>query len=249
MTSNPNENKSTASFHFDDKTPFKSVYGVEIISVKEFGHIVSNYMKKIFVDWEGCTVQSVASRSNDGGNISAGLMLCFWFNHMTHPDDGRVVALSNSVNDNNKGETLSTMRRMVNTINNGDGYRLTEDAQEMLTPYMLSSAFGRNSKINWGNYVTEVAPRQNMFNTAPTVQYTMVYGLDIDKFIPEIFGDKDENGSPARYMYWPIVTPKSTINIDTWFLGIARMGLDEFSKITNYLGVGDLFRNDLSILR
>ena len=239
---------------------FEPILDSKFMFAREFGEIVSNIFKEVFLDWEGCRIVDVQMP----GFTTIGLE--FYFNHNELPDDGRRYRAITRNIDHTKtnNSTLNGIRRFSNAINNGDRYYLTEDAQKCFKTFLFDNVrglYGQNGNINWNSAVSETAePAQNyshMYGQLPVQQYTSLSKIDPSKIATAIYGD--DTGEAGAKWYYQVVPVNSipvisqfgmTNNIDpaSRILRIDRVSETELNKLATKLGFTN-FGNKLNIIR
>lgn len=237
---------------------FEPILDSKFMFAREFGEIVSNIFREVFVDWEGCKIVDI------NFNGLASIALEFYFNHNELPATGDKLRGITRNSDGNKTQnvTLSRMRRFSNTLNNGDRYYLTEEAKSIFAPYLFDNIrglYGQQGKINWNSCVAEAAePVQNysqIYGQVPVQQYTALTKIDPSKIATAIYG---EDGDDAKWCYqvtpvfsMPLISQYGiTNNTDpaSRILRIDRVSAKELNDLAAKLGFAN-FGNKLNIIR
>jgi hypothetical protein len=236
---------------------FDPIVDSKFMFARDFGELISNIFRNIFVDWEGCTISDIKGTSFIGVD--------FFFNHNEYPEDGtRVRAISRETDTKTKNSTLSGIRRFNNMINNGDRYYLTDVAQKCFTPFLydnIGGLYGQHGKVNWNRAVSEVAEANQktfqMYGQIPTQQYTKLSFIDPSKIATAIYGEEDEDGG-AKWCYQ--VTPVFSMPIMSQYgvtnntdpasriLRIDRVSATELNNLATKLGFSNI-GNRLNIIR
>ena len=239
---------------------FEPILDSKFMLAKEFGEIVSNIFKNVFVDWEGCTITDIKGM---------GLMsLNFFFNHAEYPEvEGKVRAITRNMDTGTQNSVLSGIRRFNNVTTNGDRYYLTDVAQQCFREFLLDNVGGlrgQHGNPNWAKAVSEVADQSQRnfqaYGQIPTQQYTVLSFIDPSKVATAIYGEEDEEGG-AKWCY--LVTPMNPLPAVNQMgqmvqaiptdpanrvLRIDRVSATELNKLATKFGLGNI-GNGLNIIR
>ena len=239
---------------------FEPILDSKFMLAKEFGEIVSNIFKEIFVDWEGCTISDVKGTSF--------ISLNFFFNHNELPEtEGKVRAITRDMDTGTQNDVLNRVRRFNNTTIHGDRYYLTEFAQKCFQNLLIdgiNGLRGQHGNINWTKAVSEVAENVQrnypMYGQIPSQQYTVLSFIDPSKIATEIYGEEDVDGG-AKWCYQ--VIPVNTMPVLNQFgqqvnpmptdpanriFRIDRVSAKELNVLANKLGFS-MIGNGLNIIR
>ena len=235
---------------------FDPIIDSKFIFARDFGEIVSNIFRGVFVDWEGCRISEIKGTNYIG--------LDFFFNHNDYQDDGRPKAITRNTDTKTHNTTLGGIRRINNIISNGDRYYLTDDAKDCFKPFLfdnIGGLRGQQGNINWNRVVSEVAePNQRsfqMYGQIPVQQFTQVSFIDPSKIATLIYGEDDaEDGAKWCYQVTPVYSMPImsqygiTNNPDpaSKVLRIDRVSATELNDLATKLGFSNI-GNKLNIIR
>lgn len=260
VNNEPEKNESIENFSFDiTPASFDPILDSKFMFARDFGEIVSNIFRNLFVDWEGCTISDIKI------NNFVGVGLDFYFNHNEYPEDGtRVRAVTRNTDTKTQNSTLSGIRRFNNMISNGDRYYLTDVAKECFQKFLydgIGGLYGQHGNINWNRAVGEVADSNQktfqMYGQIPAQQYTKLSLIDPSKIATLIYGEEDEEDG-AKWCYQ--VTPVFSMPIMNQYgmannsdpaskiLRIDRVSATEVNNLANKLGFSNI-GNKLNIIR
>lgn len=262
-TTNANEEKSAniKDFRIESGLEFDPISDTKYLTSTEFGEIVSNIFKQVFVDYEGCTLGGVQGTPY--------ITINFFFNHREISDDAipsnMFRGITRKIPNKSNNETVNNIRLYNNILRNGDRYYLTDDAKQIIKPFLLSGVgriYGPNGNINWGNITSEQGDNSQRFNFGVNqvpLQYTVCTFIDPTKLATAIYGeDNTENG--AKWCYQVRVansipninsmnnTNSNTANPSNWILAIDRVSAKELNKLAAKFGFANI-GNGLGIIR
>ena len=234
----------------EEPVPFESIADEVFKTSRDFCGIVSEVFKHVFADYEGCTIEGLKN--------SPDICIVMYFNHKDHIGDTRPCAVSKD-NDpqNTQNETLRSLRRYSNLVNNGDRYFVTDATKELLKPFMMNipSIIKNNGDIIWKNIVSEIADPQSQFSGIRT-QYTKLSHISINRIAEFIFGNEvdpetdnlkwEYNVRIASSMYRPNGYFGNTN--PNYLLAIERISRNEVDKLSQLMGFAN-FAQGLNIIR
>ena len=189
--------------------------------------VIGPLFRSVFSDYEGCLVKF------EMGRLTAEL----YFNS-TRPEDEnkyRAVQLIGGIGESGKG----TMEQKIKRLNNmfkPNKYELTEEAKELLIDFMPRNLINPNSKtVNWQQQLTEITETVS-YNTAAQHIYVKLDNIDIIQVLRTVYGTREED-SPVDYTINAIRQVGGNTNNPNMLINIARLNVNETSKIANEIGI------------
>ena len=189
--------------------------------------VIGPLFRSVFSDYEGCLVKF------EMGRLTAEL----YFNSARPEDDTkyRAVQLIGGIGESGKG----TMEQKIQRLNNmfkPNKYELTDEAKELLVDFMPRHLVNPNSKtVNWNQQLTEIAENVS-YNTASQHIYVKLDNVDIIQILRTVYGYKEDE-SPVDYSISAIRQVGGTSNNPNMLINIARLNVNETSKIANEIGI------------
>lgn len=216
----------------EDHYDFKAIASGMYITSNEFCKMVSDLMKSIFADYEGCTFDI----NNNGVEPTIGLV----FNHGDYSGSDPPVCCERS-GAKPVGSTIIDRGRSRDQYNrNGDRFFLTEDGQDFVKTLISKRYFNNNGGIDFKRVVNEFVDRGpvNTSFSQQANQYTKVNWIDIKRLCALLFGTDEENGDRVEYDFHicaPIQSPYSAAN--NYVVKIDKISAKELTNFCNKIGV------------
>lgn len=249
---NETANNGDLIISLNDNVPFEPISDSKYLSSQEFLATVSDIFRKIYADYEGCTLEMIPS--------SSALQIKMFFNHNDYSNSNLYVACSKEATVNAKSEAIAMIRRHSYQVNNGDRYYLTDDGKSGLRPFFVdwNALYGKNNDLNWAKIVADVSDNASQNQFAPLrQQYTQVSFIDPAKIAALIYGDgsdKDPSGNPAWIYNVRILHSipslsfgTSNNNPNSWMLAIDRVSPKEVQALAARYGLN--MSSGLNIIR
>jgi hypothetical protein len=212
----------------------------------ELCHYTSDLFRSVFADFEGCVFETI----NQGKGMPVMPTISLFFNHK--PAVAGEVRACELPGANSTGSTvIDAMHQRDRRLTIGDRYHITQDGKDvfetLLFPYLYN-----NGKINWGQIVsecTENATQSSMFAYGGyhQPQYTKISGIDPNRLVDLIFGNKDKDGNKVEYnvSILTVLNPAQYANIGStnmnYLLNISRVSEKELDELCNKMGLGNMF--------
>lgn len=191
--------------------------------------VIGPLFRSVFSDYEGCLVKF------EMGRLTAEL----YFNAARPTDESKYRAVQmiggGDINDDNK----ATMEQKIKRLNNmfkPNKYELTEDAKELLIDFMSRNVINHNSKtVNWQQQLTEITENVS-YNVAAQNIYVKLDNIDIIQILRTVYGVREDE-SPVDYSISAIRQVGGTSTTPNMLINIARLNVNETSKIANEIGI------------
>lgn len=230
--------KLRINFDEADRPVFPGIAKTAYITSNELCKLVSELMKSVFVDFEGCFFEATS-----GGEPTISLL----FNHGMY-EDNQIVACERVGGKKSGNGVLDRTRNRDRQLNEGDRYSLTEDGKDIIES-ILNPRMYNNGNIDWKRITSEWTDRSavNIYNTMPAQQYTKVSFIDLKRVCALIYGSK-KDGDEVAYdvrIAAPL-TPmgygfqqQQMVNMN-YMLNIICVSATQLSKIYEKLGYGGI---------
>jgi len=220
---------------------FPAIAETAYISSNELLSAISRAMKELFVDFEGCKIDS----TNTTGEVT----LVFGFNHGKYNDlGGKFYGVQLPQAQRTENERINAIRNNDHFMTAGDRYYVTEELAEFLKPYLTRPAFN-NGKPNWKNLCSETRFGNGYNQGYHVPQRTEVRGISLRAFCKTLFGIHGEDGSD-NYDYdvmikdYPRPNPFGQVS-NEYILAVIRCSEDEVKKMYAHYGFVVADNNDL----
>jgi hypothetical protein len=160
---------------------FEGTASTQYITSNDLLQHVSELFHGVFADFEGCQLEVA-----NGGKPCIALL----FNHGEYDADA-TVATRRGDQDTSKNDVIRSIRNRDFRMANGDRFFLTEDGKDVVKSLLTSQMFN-NGNPNWKAIVTEYTEdNRNLYQYTPSVQYTKVSFIDIDRMCGLLYGATD----------------------------------------------------------
>lgn len=205
---------------------FESVSRGKLITVTKLAGKINQIFKPVLEGYEGCTVMP--------NQFGQQIEVCLYFKDVPAHNTGKKLVCLESVL--NTGRNLTAAQRIMNmnTAIRNKKYQLTEQAKEVLTPFIKGT--GKNGAIKWNEIVQEETSQD--YSSYGRYSIYVKVPVDITKILRTIWG-KRKGDSTYEYMV-NIVKPLST-SIDgmatDWLLSIQQLDVKEIEKVANEVGL------------
>ena len=208
---------------------FDPISSGKFITSTELCKMVSDLLKGVFSDYEGCIFET-----NQGMEPTISLI----FNHGDYTGAALPCACER-IGSKQVGNTIIDRGRARDLYaRNGDRFYLTEDGQDFVRQ-LIARRFYNNGNLDFKRIVSEIVDRGPM-NTSfvqQYSQYTKVGFISIDRLCSLLFGTDEENGDRVEY----IVNVSAPINTGygatNYVLNITKISAKELSNFCNKIGV------------
>lgn len=230
---------------------FEHIIDSKFIPSSELCGIVSDLLRSIYGDFEGCTFDLIPNRQMQGQFIPT---FTLYFNHKDPATSTLPFACSKEIKEANvKNDTLRRTRIFDDKINHGDRYYLTQNGIDGLEPFIMNAFRKSDGTVNWGNVVADVAdPMSSPFAGGVQLQYTKVEFIDPARMVEAIYGKVDKND--IKWVYdvrllksMPTMSFNGQQPVTNYMLAIERVCEPEVMALCNKLGIR--FSNGLNIIR
>lgn len=213
----------------DEHYPFDSIAASKFITSNELCKMVSDLLKGVFADYEGCIFET-----NQGMEPTIGL----FFNHGDYSNSDQPVACE-KFGTKQVGNTIIDRGRARDLYNrNGDRYYLTEDGQDFVRS-LIARRLYNNGNIDFKRVVSEVIDRGPVTTSfmQNTVQLTKVSYISVDRLCGLLFGTDEENGDRVEYTVAISAPLNAGYGVTDYVLNITRISAKELSTFCNKIGV------------
>lgn len=127
-----------------------------------------------------------------------------------------------------KGSKYNTLMHL-NGMSSGRQYTITPETYEALDEYRFSP----NRKVNWNNLTSEIATNFGYYGSYNQEIVACVTGLDLEKIITEIYGDRTEDGV-FQYQAEPAQIVANTNG--EYVIRITQLDVNKLSDLRKQLG-------------
>ena len=205
---------------------------MNIVSTIDLCDIISSLFAPIFNDYYGCKI-----RINDGHalpyvdlSIPRGAMFVdiFFKDQPMSSEDGSVKNISLRGTNKEAGTDLGSRFLKVNgATHTGRVYEVSKETYEALEEFMPNVG-----RTRWNEVTQEINSQMSVYGKEEVV--VCISGLDLNKIITKIYGDKTE---AARYEY--IATPSTAIpsKSQEFIIQICQLDLSAVRNLQKTLGV------------
>lgn len=206
------ERNEKVTLKIDKKKKFKPIFSTTVVNYNELGELINELIAPMFKDYAGA--QPVV----ENGVVSA--MLEF----IPGTDNGfGGIEATIKIEDDAKTETNSTVAAYIISQNikksyNGDSFKLTEAAQDLLSKYINFPA----NQIQWNMYTSQHVQPSNGYTTNRVLYY--VTRLDIGIMLHDIY----DNENNDKLTYLVKLSDKRDINS-----GVGMNYLFELTRLVN----------------
>ena len=221
---------------------FPQLLSAGYVTTKDLSNLINSFYHAVFTDYYGSKLEVAAN-----GQISIRL----FFKPVEGKDSNLIFALEN-INNPSDTDAYSRIER-ANRFNNPNGnyrnYKFTDDAKEMLSEFVISSAINRNGGVNW-NVVSEETTGSDNYNR-PQIYVSLT--CDIYKIIRKLYGDKTSNNGHWDYNIEvkapiaPKMDPNGNIIATNYSLLLWRIDSSDVTALAARFGYGDFGTNSLGI--
>lgn len=211
------ENNGMLTLTVNKHQPFDGNLACYLGSTLEIRDLISTLFKSIFGDYAGCMV----GWNNTTGRYTplslattkymrpGDMFVDLYFKHTPGRVDGVKAIITSDESDptlpssdkdkkkeekkeekkadaNEKFDRINALSKFNQVMTTPKSFRITKGARDLLRKYTFEDP------INWNEHVCDTSIQTN-YNTA-TETYVVVSGLNFNKIIKEIFGDRDDDG-------------------------------------------------------
>ena len=213
----------------DEHYPFDSIAASKFITSNELCKMVSDLLRGVFADYEGCIFEV-----NQGMEPTISLI----FNHGDYTGSDLPVCCERS-GAKQVGNTVIDRGRSRDLFNrNGDRYYLTEDGQDFVKQLIIRRLYN-NGNLDYKRIVSEIVDRGPVNTTfvQQLNQYTKVAFISIDRLCSLLFGTDEENGDRVEYTVGISAPINAGYGVSNYVLNITRISAKELSSFCNKIGV------------
>lgn len=226
-----NTEKAKASIEVVDHLTFEGNMKTNFISSIDMAEIISSLFAPAFFDYYGCKVHI-----NDGRNpivahtMPAGaLYVDLIFKDQGASPEGskawkNIIARGSKDSENSD---LASRYMRVNGSNNGRAYEVTKKTYEALEEFTVNG-----QRTRWAELTQEISTSMSIYGKEEVV--VCVTGLDLNKIITKLYGDKTQDG---RYEY--AVQPSTIIPSKTqeFVMQVSQLDLSTVRELQKTLGI------------
>lgn len=237
------EKREPFKVQIDEHFDFDAIASSKYMTSNKFCALVSELMKSIFVQYEGCIFNAA-----QGMEPSIDLI----FNHGEYENNGTNVFAIERANAKTVGSTVIDRGRSRDSYTrDGDRFYLTDDGKDFVKDLLLRR-FYNNGNPDYRKIVSEFTERGpvNSYFVQQTPQYTKVSFIALDRLCSLLFGAKDKSGEPVEYaVNIASVLPGYQANgmgNTNYVLNIQQISSKELSEFCNSIGLGT---SNLNIVR
>lgn len=220
--------KNVVELKVANKVSFPGTLKTNLTTTAKLCELVGEFLLPVFPDYDGAYIQL----ANGTFQVSV------FFRDKVNADqlgNGQFKAVRNTLGDKTgKSDSMMDRIRSMNAVNSSRNITLTDEVMSALEPYMTK--FG-NNKVNWSQCCAEVA--ENTYGGQYI--YMKVTGLDLNKIIREIYGNKisvDGVDHLVDYAIQPI-RPLSMAggNDVNYLVNVLLLDNVEVAKLCNSVGI------------
>ena len=210
---------------------FRPVSDVKILSSTELASYINDILNDVFVDYEGCNINITFNEKLRCFSVVPAI----FFKVLPRYDKDSLYAFKTVKAANATESAISNKLRRCyrrNTLNDSNSnVEITNDAKELLKPFMLSND---NGNIKW-----DASYRITSNNTGLFVE---VFNIDMIKILKAIFGKRDKStGDRYEYEIYPLGIVQSPYRkADEWAIRITRNYVDTKNEVQKMLGFSNI---------
>gem|GEM_PF-2550863 len=221
-----------------DHPEFKGDMKTNIISTIDMAKVISELFAPVFHDYYGCNI-----RINDGSalpTVAASmpigtLYVDLYFKDQGDESKGEIKNLRPYGYDEKKAAekkedskpSLAERYNKVAGAGIGHAFVVTKDTKEALEVFMRSG-----DRTRWNEHIQEISTPMSAYGKEEVV--VCVSGLDLNKLITEIYGDKTDDG---RFEY--VATPSTMIpgKSNEFIMQVCQLDTGVVREIQRSLGI------------
>ena len=216
---------------------FEGTASTQYITSNDLLQRVSDLFHSVFADFEGCQLEVT---NNPGTKPHIALL----FNHGEYDQDA-TVATRRADQDSSKNDVIRNIRNRDFRIVNGDRFYLTEDGKDVVKSLLTSQMFN-NGNPNWRNIVSEYTEdNRNLYSYTPSVQYTKVSYIDIDRICGLLYGATDGDDEivyQAQIAGAINAYPGANVLSQNYMVIITRVSAKNLKSVYEKIGLGNFSR-------
>lgn len=199
---NNEKKKGTLSAEFD-KDSFASVANTHVwdCTSKTFvEEVVARVMSSLFSDYKGSNIKAIQT------TLGVKLVGEIYFSESANNGNGQKQALcrvgqadNSNPNEGNVGMSIMRVKRVSERYKTLNSYKLTEDAKDLLSKYIINDVKDKNGNVKWNMVYSE---QNYATNTGVNDIIGAVTNLDLTALVKDRFKDKESvEGKNVRYVY------------------------------------------------
>lgn len=221
------EGKKT-TFDVVEHPEFPGDMKTAILTSIDMANIISNMFAGVMPDYYGCRVRvnygnvPVVNNTMPGGALYVDL----FFKDQCTEEDKKNIIPRNSQSNNNRGDLAARFAR-VNGANNGRVYTVTKQTYEMLEEFMRTGP-----RTRWMDHTFESASPMGPYGKDEVV--VCITGLDLDRIITKIYGNKDQN---SRYEYQAKAASILPNKNNEFIMTVTKLDLSAVRDLQESLGI------------
>lgn len=228
------ETNDTLSIVVKEPEKFGNVLETEYITSQKLAEKINGLFAGVFADYHGCVV-------TPNPNYPSVIDLTLYFRPTEGLDaSGKYTAFQKTGVVTRAASIVDRLNSIDSRFRSSKSFELTQEAAELLHEF-----FAGNSRLKMepkdyekNKLVTEVTEQQgyNRFILCAVI------GLDINRVVSKLYGQKNAAGDSVEYMVSPVrplgnIALTNTTQAMNWIISIARVSKPQIDKISSELGL------------
>ena len=225
------EKREKVSVKLDEHITLPITQGSALITSKELAKHINGVFKGIFTDYCGCNLTQ--------SQFTVELELTLFFNETAN----NTAALTNAIERAIKPSgSIAQNLQMITANNRSKMYQFANGGKDVLENFVSNTYKNNKGKVNWGQLVTE------QLDSGSRYQYLVVQGLDLNKILKFICGNKNKDGHKLEYKVSVIRSVNDQLQLNAMYgmyrpgvinylLSVMMLDCDEVNKMVSSLGM------------
>lgn len=225
------EKREKFTVKLDEHITLPITQGSALITSKELAKHINGTFKGIFEDFCGCNLTQ--------SQFTGELELTLFFNESANNTGALTKGIERAIKPSG---SIAQNLQMITANNRSRMYQLSNEGKDVLELLISNTYKNNKGKVNWGQLVNE------QLDSGSRYQYLVVQGLDLNKVLKFICGNKNDKGHKLEYKVLVIRSVNDQIQLNAMYgmyrpgvinylLSVMILDCDEVNKMVSQLGM------------